>query len=73
MQSAMTGTAWMFMLATFAVTAWGLWMGWMGLSAPHQAFREGGHAPGASGSFDAHRASQGGHSAPPRNPMGHVA
>jgi threonine/homoserine/homoserine lactone efflux protein len=73
MQSAMTGTAWMFMLVTIAGIGWALWMGWMGISAPHTAFREGGHAPGSSGSFDPHQASQAGSQAPPQNPMGHVA
>jgi len=69
----MTGMAWMFMLATIALIGWGLWMGWMGISAPHAAFREGGHAPGASGSFEAHRTSASGTQAPPSGPMGHVA
>jgi hypothetical protein len=73
MQSAMTGTAWMFMLVSLAVTAWGLWMGWMGLSAPHQAFREGGHAPGASGAYAAPRGSQPRPQVPPQKPMGHAA
>jgi len=72
MDSAMTGGAWLFMLASFALVGWGLWMGWMGISAPHAAFREGGHAPGASGTFDAHRGSQP-RPQTPRNPMGHVA
>jgi hypothetical protein len=73
MESAMTGTAWLFMLVSMALVGWGLWMGWMGISAPHTAFREGGHAPGASGAFDAHRGSQPRPQAQPQKPMGHVA
>lgn len=68
----MTGTAWMFMLVAVALTGWALWMGWMGIAAPHQAFREGGHAPGASGAYDAHRVTPPA-SQPPQSPMGHVA
>ena len=71
METAMTGTAWMFLLGTFALVGYALWMGWMGIQAPHKAFREGGHAPGAAGSFrspaGAAPSSRTGH------PMGHVA
>lgn len=63
-ETAMTGTAWLFMLASFAATGFALWMGWMGMCAPHPGFREGGHAPGASGSFKAPSGS------PPAPPAG---
>jgi hypothetical protein len=72
MQTAMTGTAWLFMLVTVALLGWALWLGWMGISAPHKAFREGGHAPGTPGAFDAHRTAPSRPQAP-QKPMGHVA
>lgn len=69
----MTGTAWLFMAVSLALAGWALWMGWMGIAAPHKAFREGGHAPGASGSYAAHRGAQARPQAQPHKPMGHVA
>lgn len=65
----MTGAAWLFVLMTAGLSAWACWMGFKGLMAPHPGFKEGGHAPGAAGSF----AAGSGQQAPPPERFGEVA
>jgi len=41
-----------FAALTFALFGWGLWVGLKGAFADAPAFTQGGHAPGATGSYD---------------------
>lgn len=41
-----------FTVGTGVLFLWGIWLGLMGLATDHVAFRDGGHAPGATGTFD---------------------
>ena len=57
MDNVMTGgsvTGWLFAIGTVVLFAWGLWIAYLGMRADMPAFREGGHAPGAKGTFDPH-------------------
>jgi hypothetical protein len=67
----MTGAAWLFFLVTTGLAAWACWMAFRGMTAPHPGFREGGHAPGASGSFAHGAAPQA--APPPPEQFGDVA
>jgi hypothetical protein len=47
-------TGWLFAVVTTVLFVWGVWMALLGMRAPMPGFHEGGHAPGAKGSFDPH-------------------
>lgn len=48
----MTALAFITVLADAVLFLWGIWLGLAGLTADHPPFREGGHAPGAEGTYD---------------------
>jgi hypothetical protein len=48
----MTLSGGLFALTTTALFAWGLYIGLKGAFADAPAFKQGGHAPGAAGTFD---------------------
>jgi hypothetical protein len=56
-----TIVGWLFFTGTGALFLWGLWMGYRGIMADHEAWLSFGHAPGAARSFDARHA---GHKTP---------
>jgi hypothetical protein len=47
-------TGWLFAVGTTALFAWGVWIALLGMRAQMPGFHEGGHAPGAKGTFDPH-------------------
>ncbi|MFQ5509930.1 MAG: hypothetical protein ACE5FN_11440 [Leptospirillia bacterium] len=50
--------AFIFAMGWFALALWGVYLGLRGIMAEAPPFHEGGHAPGAEGSFDPHMPSQ---------------
>ncbi len=44
----------LFVMVTYGAILWAFWLGSKGMAAKMPPFHEGGHAPGAQGTYDSH-------------------